>query len=186
MTLSEIHCQTFVRSLIFIMFPPLVFLVTVFKTSPSKFNTHLLSPSSYETWYSRITSAKSQTLCMKTLSANLANLIVLLLQSHDSSCNVSRPIIAPPTLQLHKTHWSSGTRLRTLPTCDISLGWLRVPGPEAGDFMELLPLGCCLLPPRYSDPLPEWAHTGVVCRAAREQRQSVAENQCRLTAHSPS
>jgi hypothetical protein len=123
---------------------------------------------------------------MKTLSANLANLTVLLLQSHDRSCDVSRPILAPPPLRLQKHTDLREHDFVHSPTYDISLGWLRVPGPEAGYFMELLPLGCCLLPPRYSDPLPEWAYTGVVCRAAREQRQSVAENQYRFTAHSPS
>jgi len=184
------HCHTFALNLIFIVYSSFVFQATFSKLRHQN-SIHIYclprpSHISYETWYSRITSAKSQTLCMKTLNANLASLTVLLLQSHDRSCYSSRPIMAPPLLRLYETHWSSGTRLRALPTCDTSLGWLRLPGPEAGDFMELLPLGCCLLPPRYSDPLPEWAYTGVVCRAAREQRQSVAENQCRLTAHSPS
>jgi hypothetical protein len=130
--------------------------------------------------------AKSPSFCMKTLSANLSKLTVFLFQPHDRSCYVSRPILAPPALRLQKHPDLREHGFAHSPTCDISLGWLGVPGPEAGDFMELLPLGRCVLPPRYRDPLPEWAYTGVVCRAAREQWQSVAANECRLTAHSPS
>ena len=39
---------------------------------------------------------------MKTFSASLTNLMALLPQSHDRSCYVSRPILAPPPLWLQK------------------------------------------------------------------------------------
>jgi hypothetical protein len=45
--------------------------------------------------YSRITPTKSQSFFMTTFSASLTNLTALLLQSYDSSCYVSRPILAP-------------------------------------------------------------------------------------------
>jgi hypothetical protein len=52
--------------------------------------------------YSRIKSTKSPSFCMTTFSASLTNLTVLLPQSHNYSCYVSRPILAPPPLWLHK------------------------------------------------------------------------------------
>ena len=48
--------------------------------------------------YSRITSTKCPLFCMTTFSASLTNLTVLLPQSHDYSCYVSRPIPTPPPL----------------------------------------------------------------------------------------
>ena len=51
---------------------------------------------------SRITSIKSPSVCMTTLSASLTILTSLLLQSRDISCYVSRPILAPPPLRLQK------------------------------------------------------------------------------------
>jgi hypothetical protein len=52
--------------------------------------------------FSRITSTKSPPFCMTTFSASLTNLTALLPQSHDRSCHVSRPILAPPPLWLQK------------------------------------------------------------------------------------
>ena len=52
--------------------------------------------------HSRITSPKSPSFYMTTFSASLTNLTALLPQSHDYSCYVSRPILAPPTLWLQK------------------------------------------------------------------------------------
>jgi len=49
--------------------------------------------------YSRVTSTKSSSFCIMTFSASLTNLTVLLLQAHDWSCYVSRPILAPPPLR---------------------------------------------------------------------------------------
>jgi hypothetical protein len=53
--------------------------------------------------YNRMASTKSPSFCMTINSASLTNLTARLLQSHDSSCYVSRPILAPPALWLH-TH----------------------------------------------------------------------------------
>jgi hypothetical protein len=51
--------------------------------------------------YCRITSKQSPSFCMTAFSASLTYL-TLLPQSRDSSCYVSRPILAPPPLWLHK------------------------------------------------------------------------------------
>jgi hypothetical protein len=53
-------------------------------------------------FYSRITSTEFPSFCMITFSASLTNLTVRLRQSHDYSCYVSRPILAPPPLWLQK------------------------------------------------------------------------------------
>jgi len=38
-----------------------------------------------------------------------------------------------------ETYWIyAHTTSRTLPMCDVSLGWLNLPAPEAGVFVELL------------------------------------------------
>jgi len=50
-----------------------------------------------------MTSTLSPSFCMTTFSASPTNLT---LQSHDCSCYVSRPILAPPPLTA-ETHWSS-------------------------------------------------------------------------------
>jgi len=52
--------------------------------------------------YSWITSTKSPSFCMTNFSASLTNFAVLLPQSHDCSCYVSRPILTPPPLWLQK------------------------------------------------------------------------------------
>jgi hypothetical protein len=57
---------------------------------------------------SRITSIKSPSFCMTTPSAILTHLTVFQPQSRDYSCYVSRPILAPPPLWMHKH-----TNLRT-------------------------------------------------------------------------
>jgi len=59
--------------------------------------------------YSSITSTESPSFCMTTSSASLTKLTSLLPQSHDCSCYVNRPILAPPPLWLQKH-----TDLRTL------------------------------------------------------------------------
>jgi len=83
--------------------------------------------------YSRIKSKKSPSFCLTTFSAGLTNLTVLLPLLHDCNYSVSRQILAPPPLRLTYTHTTS----RTLPTCNIMLGWLTLPAPEAGDLVEL-------------------------------------------------
>ena len=52
--------------------------------------------------YSRITSTKSPPFCMTTFGGSLTNFTVLLPHSHDSSCYVSRPVLAPPPLWVQK------------------------------------------------------------------------------------
>ena len=52
--------------------------------------------------YSRITSTNSPSYCTTIFSASLTNITALLPQSHDYSCYVSRPILAPPPLWLQK------------------------------------------------------------------------------------
>jgi len=69
--------------------------------------------------YSRITSTKSPSFCIITLSASLTNLTLLLLQSQN--------YIVPESKYFHlglpETPWSTDTKnSRTLPTCDISVG----------------------------------------------------------------
>ena len=88
---------------------------------------------------SRINSPKSPSFYMTTFSASLTKLTALLPQSHDYSCYVSRPIMAPPPIWLHKLIYAHTTS-RTLPTCDINLDSLTLPVPEAGDFVELIVL----------------------------------------------
>jgi hypothetical protein len=86
--------------------------------------------------YSRIKSTKSPSFCMTTFSASLTNRTVLLPQSRDCSCYVSR------YWHLHRpdcrnTLTYAHTISRTLPTSD-SLGSLTLPAPEAGEIVELL------------------------------------------------
>jgi hypothetical protein len=84
-----------------------------------------------------ITSAKSPSFCMTTFRAGLTNLTALLPQSHDSSCYIIRRIVAPPPHWLHTLNYAH-TTTRTLPSCDVRLGWLMFPAPEAGDFVGLI------------------------------------------------
>jgi hypothetical protein len=87
-------------------------------------------------WYIRSTSVKSPSFCKETFCSSLTKPTALLPQSHDRSCYVIRPILAPPPLRLPK-HYAHTTS-RTLPTCDVSLGLLNLPAPESGDFVELI------------------------------------------------
>jgi hypothetical protein len=89
--------------------------------------------------YSRITSTKSPSLCMKTFSPKLTNITILLHQLHDWTCYVSRRILAPPRLWLQQytliyVHANS----RNLPNCDIILGSLTLSAPEARDTVKLI------------------------------------------------
>jgi hypothetical protein len=89
------------------------------------------------TWdVSRVTSTKSPPVCMTTFSASLTKLTVLLSQSRDNSCYVSRRILAPLPLCINIPIYAHTTS-RTVPTCDMNLGSL-TRAPEAGDFVELL------------------------------------------------
>jgi hypothetical protein len=89
--------------------------------------------------YSTITSTESPSFSMTTFSASLTILTVVLPQSHDCSCYVSRTVLAPPPLWLQKhTLIYAHTTPRTLPGCDTCLGSLKSPAPAAGDFVELI------------------------------------------------
>ena len=48
--------------------------------------------------YGRIISIKSPSFCTTNLSTSIKNLMVLLPQSHDCSCYISKQIVAPPPL----------------------------------------------------------------------------------------
>jgi hypothetical protein len=66
----------------------------------------------------------------------LTNLTPLLPQSHDCSCYVSRPIMAPPPLWFRNDIDLCAHDFAQ--TCNISLVSQTLPAPEAGDFMELI------------------------------------------------
>ena len=72
--------------------------VSLFPHSPKRVVGHKPNPFS---GYARIMSTKSRSFCMTTFNAGIL-LAVLLLQSRDCSCYVSRTILAPPALWLHK------------------------------------------------------------------------------------
>ena len=109
------------------------------KSSCDGFVTHYFIKNKDNIFYSRITSTKSLSACMTTFSASLTNLTPLLPQSRDSSCYVSRPILAHPPLWLQEhADLYAHTTSRILRTCDVSLGSLTLPAPEAGEFVELI------------------------------------------------
>jgi hypothetical protein len=73
---------------------------------------------------------------MRNFSARLKHFTGLLFQSHDYRYYGSRKILAPPSLRLRK-HADLGTYdFAKFGPCNISLGSLRLPAPEAGDFVE--------------------------------------------------
>jgi hypothetical protein len=78
------------------------------------------------------------TFCMRTFSASLTNFTVLLPQSHDCSCSVSRQTPASPLLWLQKHTGLRAHNLANFPKFDISLGLLTFPGPESRDILELI------------------------------------------------
>ena len=103
--------------------------------------------------YSKITSTESLSFCITTVSASVTNLTAPPTQSHDCSCYVSWPMLAnpPPWLQPTRKLTNAGkstaltaantltyahTTSRILSTCEIGLGSLTLPAPEAGDFVE--------------------------------------------------
>ena len=81
-------------------------------------------------FYSRITSTKAPSFCVTTSSAILTHLTVFLPRSHDYSCYVSRPILAPPPLGMQKHVDLRAHDFSHSPTCDISLDWLTLPAAE--------------------------------------------------------
>jgi hypothetical protein len=88
--------------------------------------------------YGRITSTKSPSFCMTTYTASpqilrssyLSHMIVVITFA-DEYWHLQRTDCRNTLIYAH-------TNSRTLPTCDISLGSLTLPAPEAGDFVELI------------------------------------------------
>jgi hypothetical protein len=82
-----------------------------------------------------MTSSKYPSLCVTTFSASFTNFMVLLPQSlHNRPIRAlnSAPNCRKKTLiYVHTTEY-------TLPVCDINLGSLTLPAPEAGDFVEVI------------------------------------------------
>ena len=74
---------------------------------------------------------------MTTFSGRLTHFTGLLRQSHDYRYYESRKILAPPPLRLPKHADLGAYDFAKFAPCDISLGSLRIPAPEAGDFVEL-------------------------------------------------
>jgi hypothetical protein len=76
---------------------------------------------------SRITSINSPSFFMTTFSASLTKCMILLPQSHDCSCYMSRPILAAPTSRLQqytdlRTHDFAHTKIRL---GKVTLAWSR-------------------------------------------------------------
>jgi hypothetical protein len=88
--------------------------------------------------YNSITPTKSPPFCMTTFTASLTNLTSLLPHSRDC-----RRYVSDQYWHLHRSDCRNiliyaHTTLRTVLTCDISLGSLTLPASEAGDFVELI------------------------------------------------
>ena len=84
--------------------------------------------------YSTLTSTKSPSFWMNTFNASLTNLTVLLPQSYDCSCYVSRPILAPPPLGLQQHTDLRAQNLHTLRLVTSVLARWRYP------YLKLEPL----------------------------------------------
>jgi len=89
--------------------------------------------------YSRITSTKCPSLCMTTFSVSFANRTVLLTQSHNGSYYVNTDVY----WRRHCSDYRNiliyaHTTSRTFMTCDIRVNSLKLPAPEAGDFVGIL------------------------------------------------
>jgi len=70
---------------------------------------------------------------MKTFRGSLTNLTTLLPQVLGKQTNTDTS-----TAMTAETLTSAHTTSRTLPTCDISIGSLKLPASEAEEFVELL------------------------------------------------
>jgi len=81
---------------------------------------------------------KSPLFFRTTLNASLTNFTVLLPQSRDTSCYVSRPTLALPPLWLHKHTDLLAQNFAHFHEWSPDFGSLPLPAPEAGDFVELL------------------------------------------------
>jgi hypothetical protein len=75
--------------------------------------------------YSRIASTNFPSFCMKNVNASLTKLTALLPQTHDCNCYISRRMLAPTLLRLHRYTY-------------LRLGSLTLHAPEPGVFMELI------------------------------------------------
>ena len=86
-------------------------------------------------FYSRITSTKSPSSCIRDWTASLTKRTVLFPQSHDCSCYVSTPILAPPPLWLSK---HTDIRAHDFRVLSRLLGSLTLPALEAGELVEFI------------------------------------------------
>ena len=100
------------------------------------YEVHVLLVNGFRRMYSRITSTKSPSFGMTTCKAMVTMYTVLLLQSRDSSCHVSRPILAVHSSDYRNTLVHAHTVSRILPRCDISLDPIILPAHEAGAFLK--------------------------------------------------
>jgi len=116
--------------------------------------------------YNRHISTKSPSFWMKTFSASLTNITVLLPQSHVCSCYVNRSVLAPPPLglQKHTDLWAHDYAQSS--NCDIRLSSLTLPAPEAGAFMEWIVLYISLSMVVEScriNSMCAYTHVGLLC-----------------------
>ena len=102
-------------------------------------HTRVLRNNNYVSIYIRIASTKSSSFSFITFSFLLINCRDLLPQSPDYSCYVSRRLLAPPPLWLHR-HTDIGTTKPSLSTCDITLVSIMLPcsGPSVHVQLILL------------------------------------------------
>jgi len=98
--------------------------------SPSDLQQHIDSYYTSSKRFSTITSTKFPSFCKATFCASITNRLP---QSRDCNCYLNIRILASTPLWLQKH-----TDLHALFTCDISLGSLKLPTPEVGDFVELI------------------------------------------------
>ena len=87
---------------------------------------HVLCNKNYISRYIRIISTNSPSFRILTFSVFVTNSRVLLFQSHEYSCYVSRGILATPPLWLHK-HTDLGTTKPTFSTCNTNLISIMLP-----------------------------------------------------------
>ena len=84
-----------------------------------------------------ITATKSPLFFRTTFSTSLTKLMVLLPQSRDRTCYVSRSILAPHRSEFRNILLYAHMTSLTLTNCD-SVGSLTLLAPNAGDFVEFL------------------------------------------------
>jgi hypothetical protein len=88
--------------------------------------------------YGRITSTKSPSFCMTTYTASPQILWSSYLSHMIAVTTYADELWHLQRNDCRKTLIYAHTTLHNLPTCDISLGSLKLPAPEARDFVELV------------------------------------------------